>query len=214
MEEEVAAPAPVAAPVVTAASAAPRAPWTCPRCTLHNDYWRIICRVCSAIKPYFDDFTTDRGGSGAVVPAAAAAAPAPLVTANELGMFGRQILARLPTNANNETKNQIFSFNEHKSNNGRKIEKIILGDEISVADNARANEPKDFSERLATREMESNNGRRIEKIMLGEEITRPSLNIGLNGLQHRGAFDPKNSPKNQVCMKFCLFICFIIEICT
>lgn len=36
-----------------------RNPWNCPRCTLENDYWRIICRVCSAIKPYFDDFTTE-----------------------------------------------------------------------------------------------------------------------------------------------------------
>lgn len=37
-----------------------RNPWICPRCTLENDYWRIICRVCSAIKPYFDDFTTEK----------------------------------------------------------------------------------------------------------------------------------------------------------
>lgn len=44
----------------TASRQISRTPWNCPRCTLENDYWRIICRVCSAIKPYFDDFTTDK----------------------------------------------------------------------------------------------------------------------------------------------------------
>ncbi|KAK9888377.1 hypothetical protein WA026_000628 [Henosepilachna vigintioctopunctata] len=29
--------------------------WNCPKCYIENDYWRIICHVCSAIKPYFDD---------------------------------------------------------------------------------------------------------------------------------------------------------------
>lgn len=29
--------------------------WFCPKCHLENDYWRIICYVCSTIKPYFDD---------------------------------------------------------------------------------------------------------------------------------------------------------------
>lgn len=37
-----------------------RTPWNCPRCTLENEYWRIICRACSAIKPYFDDFTSEK----------------------------------------------------------------------------------------------------------------------------------------------------------
>lgn len=32
--------------------------WFCPKCHLENDYWRIICYVCSTIKPYFDDLTT------------------------------------------------------------------------------------------------------------------------------------------------------------
>ncbi|KAK4879568.1 hypothetical protein RN001_007714 [Aquatica leii] len=32
--------------------------WYCPKCSLENDYWRIICYVCSTIKPYFDDLTT------------------------------------------------------------------------------------------------------------------------------------------------------------
>lgn len=31
--------------------------WFCPKCHLENDYWRIICYVCSTIKPYFDDLT-------------------------------------------------------------------------------------------------------------------------------------------------------------
>ncbi|XP_060516771.1 uncharacterized protein LOC132696140 [Cylas formicarius] len=30
--------------------------WKCPKCNLENEYWRIICQVCSAIKPYFDEF--------------------------------------------------------------------------------------------------------------------------------------------------------------
>lgn len=33
--------------------------WFCPKCHLENDYWRIICYVCSTIKPYFDDLTTN-----------------------------------------------------------------------------------------------------------------------------------------------------------
>ncbi|XP_030748992.1 uncharacterized protein LOC115877061 [Sitophilus oryzae] len=33
-----------------------RKSWKCPKCNLENEYWRIICHVCSAIKPYFDDF--------------------------------------------------------------------------------------------------------------------------------------------------------------
>lgn len=32
--------------------------WYCPKCSLQNEYWRIICYVCSTIKPYFDDLTT------------------------------------------------------------------------------------------------------------------------------------------------------------
>ncbi|KAF2899896.1 hypothetical protein ILUMI_06289 [Ignelater luminosus] len=35
-----------------------RKSWFCPKCSLENDYWRIICYVCSTIKPYFDDLTT------------------------------------------------------------------------------------------------------------------------------------------------------------
>ncbi|KAJ8947474.1 hypothetical protein NQ318_009777, partial [Aromia moschata] len=35
-----------------------RKSWRCPKCNLENDYWRIICHVCSAIKPYFDDFSS------------------------------------------------------------------------------------------------------------------------------------------------------------
>lgn len=35
-----------------------RKSWKCPKCNLENEYWRIICHVCSAIKPYFDDFST------------------------------------------------------------------------------------------------------------------------------------------------------------
>lgn len=34
-----------------------RKSWRCPKCNLENEYWRIICHVCSAIKPYFDDFS-------------------------------------------------------------------------------------------------------------------------------------------------------------
>lgn len=32
--------------------------WNCPKCTGENEYWRIICHVCSTIKPYFDDLST------------------------------------------------------------------------------------------------------------------------------------------------------------
>ncbi|XP_066254774.1 uncharacterized protein [Euwallacea similis] len=35
-----------------------RKSWKCPKCNLENEYWRIICQVCSAIKPYFDDFSS------------------------------------------------------------------------------------------------------------------------------------------------------------
>ncbi|KRT79982.1 Ubiquitin [Oryctes borbonicus] len=34
-----------------------RISWYCPKCHLENDYWRIICHVCSTIKPYFDDLS-------------------------------------------------------------------------------------------------------------------------------------------------------------
>lgn len=33
--------------------------WHCPKCSVENDYWRIICHVCSTIKPYFDDFSSN-----------------------------------------------------------------------------------------------------------------------------------------------------------
>ncbi|RZC31943.1 uncharacterized protein BDFB_000628 [Asbolus verrucosus] len=32
--------------------------WNCPKCSIENEYWRIICHVCSTIKPYFDDFSS------------------------------------------------------------------------------------------------------------------------------------------------------------
>lgn len=35
-----------------------RKSWQCPKCNIENDYWRIICHVCSNIKPYFDDFSS------------------------------------------------------------------------------------------------------------------------------------------------------------
>lgn len=38
-----------------------RKSWTCPKCNLENDYWRIICYVCSNIKPYFDFDLTPSG---------------------------------------------------------------------------------------------------------------------------------------------------------
>ncbi|XP_045470586.1 uncharacterized protein LOC123677895 [Harmonia axyridis] len=34
-----------------------RKSWNCPKCYVENEYWRIICHVCSAIKPYFDDLS-------------------------------------------------------------------------------------------------------------------------------------------------------------
>ncbi|XP_044268651.1 uncharacterized protein LOC123013867 [Tribolium madens] len=34
--------------------------WNCPKCSIENDYWRIICHVCSTIKPYFDDFSATK----------------------------------------------------------------------------------------------------------------------------------------------------------
>ncbi|XP_071052523.1 uncharacterized protein PF3D7_1120000-like [Onthophagus taurus] len=34
---------------------ADRKSWNCPKCSIQNEYWRIICHVCSTIKPYFDD---------------------------------------------------------------------------------------------------------------------------------------------------------------
>lgn len=34
--------------------------WYCPKCRLENDYWRIICQVCSTIKPYFDDLSLEK----------------------------------------------------------------------------------------------------------------------------------------------------------
>lgn len=37
---------------------ADRKNWKCPKCSIENDYWRIICHVCSTIKPYFDDFSS------------------------------------------------------------------------------------------------------------------------------------------------------------
>ncbi|VEN56802.1 unnamed protein product [Callosobruchus maculatus] len=38
--------------------------WKCPKCNLENEYWRIICHVCSAIKPYFDDFSSSGAKTG------------------------------------------------------------------------------------------------------------------------------------------------------
>ncbi|XP_072377051.1 uncharacterized protein [Diabrotica undecimpunctata] len=35
-----------------------RKSWHCPKCNVENEYWRIICHVCSNIKPYFDDFSS------------------------------------------------------------------------------------------------------------------------------------------------------------
>lgn len=37
-----------------------RKSWKCPKCANDNEYWRIICHVCSAIKPYFDDFSSNK----------------------------------------------------------------------------------------------------------------------------------------------------------
>ncbi|XP_044750521.1 uncharacterized protein LOC123310898 isoform X2 [Coccinella septempunctata] len=36
---------------------AERKSWNCPKCYVENEYWRIICHVCSAIKPYFDELS-------------------------------------------------------------------------------------------------------------------------------------------------------------
>lgn len=32
--------------------------WNCPKCSGENEYWRIICHVCSTIKPYFDELSS------------------------------------------------------------------------------------------------------------------------------------------------------------
>lgn len=87
---------PVARGALGAASRPNRTPWNCPRCKLHNEYWRIICRVCSAIKPYFDDFDDKTKD----VQYKSDKLAGSLVTNNELAMFNKQIFERLPTNSN------------------------------------------------------------------------------------------------------------------
>ena len=32
--------------------------WSCPKCSLENDYWRINCSVCSTIKPHFNNVSS------------------------------------------------------------------------------------------------------------------------------------------------------------
>ncbi|XP_065164081.1 LOW QUALITY PROTEIN: uncharacterized protein [Atheta coriaria] len=49
-------PVPQAKPQTPKLEKLERKSWMCPKCNLENDYWRIICHVCSTIKPYFDNF--------------------------------------------------------------------------------------------------------------------------------------------------------------
>lgn len=136
-----------------------RAPWRCPRCSLQNEYWRIICRVCSAIKPYFDISTgkiTESGNETEPVRQYNGSS----VTGTELDMFGKQLLCKerpTPTttipvqqpqtstsnlldqilqdierNARSKNENGSTLFPHMENKDETKMEKIILGDEINV----------------------------------------------------------------------------------
>lgn len=42
--------------------------WHCPKCKIENEYWRIICHVCSTIKPYFDELNVNNKEKKTVPP--------------------------------------------------------------------------------------------------------------------------------------------------
>lgn len=84
-----------------------RKPWKCPKCHLENEYWRIICHSCSAIKPYFDDFSSS------------SASPAKIST--------KEPPKETPVPAFERSKTQIgFSalatYNNHNNNNDEKVD--------------------------------------------------------------------------------------------
>lgn len=87
-----------------------RKPWKCPKCHLENEYWRIICHSCSAIKPYFDDFSSS------------SASPTKVSTKE-------QPPKETPVPAFERSKTQIgfsalatYNLNNHNNNNDEKVD--------------------------------------------------------------------------------------------
>ncbi|CAH1183481.1 unnamed protein product [Phaedon cochleariae] len=95
-----------------------RKSWVCRKCNLENEYWRIICHVCSSIKPYFDDFSSSSKGESKIQ----VKASSPLVVKKEKSPPQKFDIER--------SKTQI-GFSALASYNKPKIERTVLGEEQS-----------------------------------------------------------------------------------
>lgn len=158
----------------SSAGAASRASWTCARCTLDNDYWRIICRVCSAIKPYFDDFTNDSNKENN----RAAADAARIAAAEARGVFqprhprinlsDRHFALRQASAT--EEKEQARSYEVKKSASQPRV--------ISVFDYGRAEVNKDPAPRSNILDEILNEMRRKERQNIEEEQKLQKIAFG------------------------------------
>lgn len=100
--------------------------WKCPKCNLENEYWRIICHVCSAIKPYFDDFSSSKTENK-----------------NEVKMSSPSAIKREKTppkkpELNMERSKTQIGFSalaSYNANSKNKLEKAVSGEEKSQVDN-------------------------------------------------------------------------------
>ncbi|KAL3282863.1 hypothetical protein HHI36_006023 [Cryptolaemus montrouzieri] len=92
-----------------------RKSWNCPKCYIENEYWRIICHVCSAIKPYFDDLTAS-----------------PNLKKNDKTFVPKDANQNQYERILERSKTQIgFSFFKNETNSDKKIDKYNHSSDIT-----------------------------------------------------------------------------------
>lgn len=165
-----------------------RKSWKCPKCNLENEYWRIICHVCSAIKPYFDDFSSGKTDNKQEVKASS-----PLVIKREKSP------PKKPEMNMERSKTQIgFSaLASYNANNRGKLEKTVAVDERSQVD---AESKKVEREKLKKMLIEMKNSlpKRKSNIMMKQNSRTSVIVENPENIEAEIKEIPEKTPKKEV----------------
>ncbi|KAJ3654035.1 hypothetical protein Zmor_013249 [Zophobas morio] len=151
--------------------------WKCPKCSVENDYWRIICHVCSTIKPYFDDFSSS----------------APTKTTNE------EPIAKTPDKVFERAKTQIgFSAlaSYNLNNKNKKIEKSVSLDEKGTKEPDTKSEEREKLKKMLI-EMKNSLPKRKSNILMKQNSRQSVIVENPETVVEPPADEPKTEDKEE-----------------
>ncbi|XP_076253743.1 uncharacterized protein LOC143192349 isoform X1 [Rhynchophorus ferrugineus] len=139
--------------------------WKCPKCNVENEYWRIICHVCSSIKPYFDDFGSTGKMNGDKSPEAKLSSPA-IAKKEPFAFNSDKVLER------SKTQIGFSALSSYNAINKKKTETIKNGNDDKVDETSKKEEREKLRKMLI--EMKNSLPKRKSNIML-KQNSRTSI---------------------------------------